>query len=131
MFKYLVAFLLIMHGVAHVTGPLGFWQSGAQAFADEPWLFSQGVTARGAVGRAFGFLWLAAALGLIGTGLGIPFEQPRWLVLGAVAAAMSLVAILPWVRTVPPGAWAGALLDLVIIGVVLSPLATRVAEALR
>jgi hypothetical protein len=82
------------------------------------------------VGRAFGFLWIAAALGLVGTGVGVLLEQPWWPVLGAVAAVVSLVAILPWVRTVPPGAWAGALLDLLIVGVALSPWAQRFVEAL-
>ena len=31
--KYLLAFLLVMHGLAHVTGLVGAFSSGEQAFA--------------------------------------------------------------------------------------------------
>jgi hypothetical protein len=130
MFKVLLAFLLTMHGLAHITGPLGFWSSGAQAFVDRPWLFSKGITAHSALGWAFGLLWLAAAVGLIGAGLGLLLGQAWWPTLAIVAAAVSLVAILPWVQVVPPGAWGGALLDLLVVLVLLSPWAGRVVEIL-
>lgn len=130
MLKYLVAFALIMHGLAHVTGLLGFWTSGAQAFGDQAWLFSKNVTARSAVGKAFGLLWLVALVGLVGAGLGLLFGQAWWPSLAVAAAVVSLVAILPWVRLVPPGAWAGALLDLLIIVALLSPWADRLLEVL-
>jgi ATP/maltotriose-dependent transcriptional regulator MalT len=56
MWKYLFVFALIMHGLAHVSGPLGFWTSGPQAFAEKPWLFPRGVTPHSALGWAFGLL---------------------------------------------------------------------------
>jgi hypothetical protein len=130
MLKYLVAFVLIMHGLAHVTGFLGFWTSGLRAFGDQAWLFSKNITARSAVGKTFGLLWLVALVGLVGAGLGLLFDQAWWPSLAVAAAVVSLVAILPWVRVIPPGAWAGALLDLLIIVALLSPWADRLLEAL-
>jgi hypothetical protein len=130
MWKYLFAFLLVMHGLAHVAGPLGFWTSGSQAFAEKAWLFSKGVTPHSGVGWAFGLLWVVAALGLVGAGLGLLFGQEWWPTLAAVGAAVSMVAMVPWARVVPPGAWAGACFDLVIVAALLLPWANRVVEVL-
>ena len=128
--KYLLAFLLVMHGLAHVTGLVGAFSSGEQAFEDKPWIFSQGVTARGPVGKAWALLWLLAALGLAGAGLGLALGWSGWPTLAVVAAVLSLVAIVPWLRVVPPGAWAGALLDLLIVVALLPPWAARIVEFL-
>ena len=130
MWKYLVAFLLIMHGLAHIAGPLGFWTSGPQAFAEKPWLFSQGITPRSTVGWLFGLLWLVAVVGFVGTGVGLLFGQAWWPTLAVAAAAVSLVAIVPWVRVVPPGAWVGACLDLVILVTLVPAWGSRIVEVL-
>lgn len=131
MLKVVFAFLLVMHGLAHITGLLGHWTSGPSGFPDGPWLFSTGVTARSAVGRAWGLLWLLALVGLVGAGLGLGFKQAWWPSLALAAAVVSLVAIVPWLKVVPPGAWAGALLDLLIVLALVSPWAERIVEALR
>jgi hypothetical protein len=130
MWKYLVAFVLIMHGLAHIAGPLGFWTSGPQAFAEKPWLLSQGITPQSTVGRLFGLVWLVAVLGFVGAGLGLLFGQAWWPTLAVAAAVVSLVAIVPWVRLVPPGAWAGACLDLVILVALLPAWGSSVVEVL-
>lgn len=131
MLKYVIAALLIMHGLAHLTGLLGALTSGEQAFEDLPWLFSSSITARSAVGKAWGLLWLAALVGFLGTGPGLLFGQSWWPTLAVVAAAVSLIAIVPWLRVVPPGAWAGAVLDLLIIVALLPPWADRVLQVLQ
>jgi hypothetical protein len=128
MLKFLAAFLLIMHGLAHVTGPIGLWGSGRQAFADRPWIFSTGVTARSLVGRLWGCLWLLAAFALLGAGLGLLFDQAWWPLLAVVGAGISLVAIGPWLKVVPPGAWAGALFDLLILVALLSRQSGHIVE---
>ncbi len=130
MLKYLVAFVLIMHGLAHISGIVGTLTSGPQAFADRPWIFSRNVTAHSPVGKAWGLLWLIAALGLVGAGLGLLFGQAWWTGLTIAAAAVSLVAIVPWLRVVPPGAIAGALFDLLILVAFLFPWSERIVEAL-
>jgi hypothetical protein len=130
MWKILVAILLIVHGLAHITGPLGFWTTGPQAFAEKAWLFSKGVTPHSLVGWAFGLVWLVAVLGFVGAGLGLLLGQEWWPTLALAAAGVSLVAIVPWVRVVPPGALAGACLDLVILAALLLPWGTRLVKAL-
>jgi hypothetical protein len=129
MLRFAVAFLLIMHGVAHITGLLGAWTS-SQEFSDKHWLFSKGVTMRSAVGRAFSLLWFLALLCLVGAGLGLLFQQAWWSTLAIVGAAISLVAIVPWLTAVPPGAWAGGLLDVLIIVALISPWRDAIAQAL-
>lgn len=134
--KYVVAFLLVMHGLAHVTGILGAWASGEQGFQDEAWIFSRGVSARSAVGQAWSLLWLVALIGFVAGGLGLLFgsgveSTPWWPTLTMAAAVASLVAIVPWVRVVPPGAWAGALFDLLILVALLSPWSDQIIAALR
>ena len=130
MWKYLFVFLLIMHGLAHLTGPIGFWTSGSQAFAEKAWLFSKGVIPHSAVGWVWGLVWLVAVVGFVGAGLGLLFGQEWWPMLASVAAVVSLVAIVPWVRVVPPGAWAGACFDLAILAALLFPWESRIVEAL-
>jgi hypothetical protein len=130
MLTYVVVFLLIMHGLAHMTGVVGFWTSGSRAFGDQAWIFSQGVSARSLVGRAWGLLWLVAGIGLIATGLGLLFGQAWWPSLAVGAAIVSLLAIVPWLRVVPPGAWAGALLDVLIIASLALPWSDRIIAAL-
>jgi hypothetical protein len=130
MWKYLFAIMLILHGLAHVSGPLGFWTSGSQAFAEKPWIFSKGVMPQGALGWAFGLLWLVTIFLFVGAGLGLFLGQAWWPTLALIAAAVSLVGIVPWVRVVPPGAWAGACFDLVILAVLLIPWGTRIDTVL-
>jgi hypothetical protein len=130
MWKYLLACLMVMHGLAHVTGIIGAFGSGSQAFEDQPWIFSQGITAQGAVGKAWSLVWLVALAGLGAAGVGLLSGQDWWPTLAVAAAIASFVAIVPWVRVVPPGAWAGALLDLAIVAVLASPWADRFVEAL-
>lgn len=131
MWKVLFVFLLIMHGLAHATGPIGFWTSGSQAFAEKPWLFSRGIIPHSTIGWIFGLLWLVAAIGLIGAGLGLLFGQDWWPTIALLAASVSLVGIVPWVSVVPPGAWAGVCFDLLIIAGLLLPWTHRIVTALR
>jgi len=48
-----------------------------------------------------------------------------------VAAAVSLVAIVSWVRVVSLGAWAGVCVDLVILAAPLLPWGERIVAAVR
>ena len=129
MLRFAVAFLLIMHGLAHITGLLGAWTS-SQEFSDKHWLFSKGVTMRSTVGRAFSLLWFLALICLVGAGLGLLFQQVWWPTLAVAGAATSLVAIVPWLTAVPPGAWAGALFDVLIIAALVSPWRDAIIQAL-
>jgi hypothetical protein len=129
MLRFAVAFLLIMHGLAHITGLLGAWTS-SQEFSDKHWLISKGVTMRSAVGRVFSLLWCLALICLVAAGLALLFQQVLWPTLAIAGAAISLVAIVPWLTAVPPGAWAGALFDVLIIVALVSPWRDAIVQAL-
>lgn len=131
MFKYLVAFLLFMHGLAHITGLIGTFGSGDQAFPDRPWLLAGGITPRTTVGRAWTLAWGVALLGLVTAGVSLALGQAWWPRVAVGAAAASLLAIVPWLTVVPPGAYAGTLFDVAILAILLSPWADRVAGALH
>jgi hypothetical protein len=109
--RYVIAFLLIMPGLAHLSGFLASWTRRGMGFSDRPWLL--------------------ALLGLTGAGLGPAFAQAWWPALALAGAAFSLAASLPWWNTVVPGAKAGALFDLVILAALLSPWQGRLVEALH
>lgn len=126
MIRIIFAVVFIGHGLAHLGGILASWAKDRAGFADRPWLFSSSVTLQSPVGRVLGLLWMAAVVGLVGTGLGIALGQPWWPSLAAAAATISLAIILLWARAVPPGAWAGAALDLLILLVWLLPLKEQV-----
>lgn len=71
------------------------------------------------IGRAFGLLWLASALLLVGAGAVVLAGSPWWPQLALAGACVSLVAILAWWRSVPPGAHVGVVFDLLIVYAVL------------
>jgi hypothetical protein len=74
---------------------------------------------------------LAAALGFIGSALGIVFRQGWWPPIAMVSASISLLVIVPWWQTVPPGARFGAFFDLVMLVMLLSPLQRTLLQTLR
>jgi hypothetical protein len=122
MLNIILAIPLLMHGLAHVSGLLASWTSLDVGYADNPWLFSQGVYLQSLTSRIFGMLWLAAMIGLAGSGVGIITRQEWWPVLAVASAVLSLVVILPWWNTVPAGAKIGAIFNLLLLAVLLSPL---------
>jgi hypothetical protein len=67
------------------------------------------------IGKFFGLLWLVAALMLAASGFGLAFGHDWWPSTALVGAGVSLSVILPWLRSVPVGAWVGAGFDLVVI----------------
>ena len=130
MWNILFAVPLLMHGLAHISGFLASWTSLDVGYADHPWLFSQGVFLQSLTGRIFGLLWLIAMLGLAGSALGLVFRQGWWPALAVVATVLSLVVILPWWNTVPPGAKLGVVFNLLVLATLLTPLQRRLFELL-
>ena len=119
--RYLLAFILFMHGLAHLSGLFTAWTKTDLGYSKDPWMFSGNVTLKGVVGKLFGVLWLAAALALSASGFGLAFGGGWWPTTAALGAALSLFAILPWLRSVPPGAWAGAAFDALILLALAEP----------
>jgi hypothetical protein len=131
MIQFLVAFPLIMHGLANLAGVFAPWTAGGQGFTDAAWIFPGRVMFRSAAGRAFGLLWLASTAGLIAAGAGVFLRQPWWSLAAIVGCALSAAAILTWVRAVPPGARFGAAFDILVILALLSPLEAILVRAVE
>jgi hypothetical protein len=122
MWKFVLAIPFLFHGLAHLSGFLASWTATDAGYMDKSWIFSPGVYLQSGVGRLFGLLWLVAMAGLIGSALGIITHQEWWPILAIVSGVTSLVVIIPWWNTVPPGAKVGAVFDILMIGMLLSPL---------
>jgi hypothetical protein len=104
-----------MHSLANIGGVVAFLTNAQAGFADLPWIFSKDVRRHSLIGRIFGIVWLLSVAGLIASGVGVIFQQEWWRWLAILSCALSLVAIVPWWKTVPPGARFGAFFDLLVI----------------
>ena len=59
---------------------------------------------------------------------GVILRQEWWPALAMVGSLLSLVVIVPWWNTVPPGAKLGAVFDVIIIAVLASPLRGQIIK---
>lgn len=131
MARWLLAAPLILHGIAHISGFISSWTSNLAGFVERPWILSSTVTLRDPLGRAFGLLWLVALISLVGAGVGLISGQDWWPSLTVIGAILSLVVILPWWNTVPPGAKVGAAFNLLVIILLLLPVKSRILELIQ
>jgi hypothetical protein len=122
MFRFFLALPLIGHGLAHVSGFIATWTNNDAGFAPRPWIFSNGVTLGSPLGKVFGLLWLAAAAALAGSGAGLILQETWWVTLAVLGSILSLLVIVPWWNSVPPGAKIGAAFDVILLVVLLTPL---------
>ncbi len=123
--------VLIMHGLGHIMGFLESWTNIPAGFSEAPWILSDTITVESAVGRVWGIIWLVAGAAFVVAGIGLVNHQDWWRMLVIAAAFISLIAILPWFNTVPPGAkFGGVLVDLVVIVGLLPPWGQQIAQAI-
>lgn len=116
MLRYFIALAFSLHGLAHLSGFVAAWTKREAGFADQPWLLSKNVKLQSPPGKVFGVLWLAAALGLAGAGAALFAGKAYWPHLALAGSLISLAVILPWLKTVPPGArFAGLAFDLLTL----------------
>lgn len=130
MLRYLFIIPIIIHGFAHLSGFLAAFTDAEVGYTQHSWVFSKHVFLDRWPGRAFGLVWLLSMIGLVSSGAGILLGQSWWPELLVGSSALSLVAILPWIRTVPPGAIAGAVFDVLVLIALLSPLKDRLIAVL-
>jgi len=121
MLKYVIAIPIIVHGLANLGGVFAPWTKNMQGFKDAAWLFSQNTTFKSGVGKAFSLVWLASTICLVTAGAGLLLEQPWWVPVAIAGCICSLVAILPWWKAVVTGAYFGAVFDVVVSILLLSP----------
>jgi hypothetical protein len=131
MFLYIIAIVLLMHGVGHIMPFMAAWTPQKAGFTDASWIFSSGVSLGSPIGQAFGLLGLIAMLGFLAGALGLVTHQGWWPAVTIAAAAISIVTIIPWWSAWPLGSLIGALLvDAAVLVALLSPWADRLVHAL-
>lgn len=131
MVLYVIAIVLLMHGIGHIMPFLAAWTSQKVGFSDASWLFSSGVGVSSPIGQTFGLLSLLALFGFCAAVLGLLTHQQWWPAMAIAAAVVSIVAIIPWLSTWPLGSAIGALLvDVAILVALLPPWADRLIHAL-
>jgi hypothetical protein len=112
MWKYLVAVLLLAHGIGHIMPFLAAWTPKMNpGFSGGSRLFSGDMPVSSPADLAFGLLGFVAVLGFVGSALGLLLHQEWWPQMTIAAAIVSLVTILPWASVWPTGSMIGAVLD--------------------
>ena len=129
--RYFFVVALAMHGLAHITGFIASWTSLPAGYPEKPWVLSSSVTLQSPIGRVFGALWLVASVTLVGAAVGLVRRSEWWPGLAMAGATLSLLVILPWWNTVPPGAKIGAAFDVLVMLALLLPLREQIMGAMR
>ena len=120
--KYIILALILGHGLAHISGFLASFTSVDVGYhTDNAWIFRGDIKLKSDFGKMFGMLWLIVAILFLIAAAGIIFSISWWTNITLAAAIVSLIVIVPFWNTVPPGAKAGAVFDLIILVILNSP----------
>jgi len=122
MLRLILVIPLIGHGLAHISGFVASWTNNDAGFAPRPWIFSSRVSLGSPLGKVFGLVWLAASASLTASGVGLILQQHWWVTAALLGSILSLVVILPWWNSVPPGARIGSAFDVVLLLLLATPL---------
>jgi hypothetical protein len=123
MMQYILTLILFGHGAAHLSGFLAsFTKKDVGYKVDSPWVLPGSVRLQSPLGKIFGIFWLIALFGYIFSAISLLTEANWWITLLIPSAIISLIVILPFWRTVPPGAKFGAAFDVLVLIVMLTPL---------
>lgn len=118
----LAALFLLGHGLPHIIGFLSAWTNAKNGFNDHPWIFSRGVILRYPIGKVSGLIWLSACAAFIFAAYLLFTNQTSWAGTAVTASVLSLIAILPWWKTVLPGAkYGGTAANIIILLSLLGP----------
>ena len=88
--RFLIAAFLLAHGFAHLVGLAGSWQLGSQVPHKTTLLGGRIDLGEPGI-RAFGVVWLLAAIAFTAAAAALLLAQPLWTTLVLAAAAFSLV----------------------------------------
>jgi len=131
MWRIIFAIPLIMHGLANMAGVFAPWVKGTLGFLDAPWVLSAQFTLKSWLGKGFSLVWLVSSVCLIAAGIGMIAHEPWWGPAAIIGCACSLVAILVWFKATPPGAKVGAVFDVVVLILLLTPLKERLVDLIK
>jgi len=124
MFRYLVAIVLLIQGIGHLIPFTASWapRISKTGFSNIPWIFSNDIRIDSPIGQAFGLLGFVALVCFVTGALGLVTRQEWWRRTLIVAAAISIMTIVPWWNTWPQGSLIVALLvDIAVVIVLLPP----------
>ncbi len=133
MWTYIIAIVLLAHGIGHLMPFMAAWTSQISkvGFSDAPWIFSVDMGVGSPIGHVFGLLGLAALIGFVAGALGLLTHQAWWPTVTAIAAVISIVTIVPWINTWPTGSMIGALLvDVAVLVALLAPWGQQLTHTL-
>jgi hypothetical protein len=129
--KLILVAALLMHGIGRVLGPMAAWTGLSSGFTGNPWIFGGNVAFSGSIGRLFSLVWVAALIVTVWAGVSLWSGNPNWRDLAIAAAALSLVAMVPWWNTITSGArYGGTLFNLLVLAVLLLPFGERLTRSL-
>lgn len=116
---FAAAFFIFAHGLVHLIGVVVYWQmADVEEFPPYKTTLLNGRWEIGDIGmRIYGLAWLIATLGFVVAAIGLVFRQDWWIPVLFTTSLFSLVVnALGW-------EWAkyGALLDILILGVLIVP----------
>lgn len=120
MWRYTIAVVLLAHGIGHIMPFMAAWtpKISKVGFSDASWIFSGGIGVESPIGQAFALLGMVA-------------HQTWWPTITVMAAAISIVTIVPWLNAWPTGNMIGALLvDVAVLVALLPPWEQQFVHAL-
>jgi hypothetical protein len=108
--RFAIAFLLLMHGVAHGVGFVGAWGLRSDMPAVDHLLGGAIALSPGST-RLMGVFWLLAGLGVFASGIAAALRWPLWLPLALGMGAASLLLCLLTL----PITWIGAIMNVAVM----------------
>jgi hypothetical protein len=94
--EYLVGFVILVHGLGHLTGVGVAFARASASPTDQLGIFSRVIRYQSPLGKGWAVIWLAAAGCLVAAAIGLMNGQSWWRVPALVGVFASLTAILPW-----------------------------------
>lgn len=130
MLRIAISIALIIHGLAQISGFLHAWTKLDVGYRNNGIIFSSTVKAGRPAGKILSLLWLVAMLCLISGGVLLwsrDLLSDTFIITGT---SVSLFSCILWWRDIPPGAKLGCFFNLILLGILTSPLLDRWHEIL-
>ncbi|MEX1361636.1 MAG: hypothetical protein AB1Z98_00805 [Nannocystaceae bacterium] len=103
-FRFLVAAMLLMHGVSHVLWFLAAWTAVPTGVGDGTWILPGDVTIRGRAGKVLGLLALVVVAVFSTAGAMLLAGLEGWNGIANIGIFLSYAVVVPWIRQ-GPGSW--------------------------
>ena len=114
-----------MHGLGQVAGVLAGFLPKASGFKlENPWILPGNALVIGPAGKAWALAWATAFVFVLASSWGLFTGAEWWRQAALIGAIATIVAAVPWARTVMPGALVGAAFAAGVAVMVTVPLGT-------